>query len=93
MTEDEAIKIYASNIWEDWSDLERVKFQLFTERLCMPFEIFHESVEKVLNRPTFTHEFAYPENLRSEFLGEKQPPTLEEIMSMIPSSKLITVVI
>jgi hypothetical protein len=70
MTKEEAIGLYKSKCWETMSDRERVEFQLFEERLCMPFAVFQMSVEKVLGRPVFTHEFgtAMVEGLRKEFL-------------------------
>ena len=42
-------------------------FQLYEERLCMPFPLFHKAVEEALGRPVYTHEFAGVENLRQEF--------------------------
>ena len=46
---------------------EIVAFQLYEERLCMPFPLFHKAVEEALGRPVYTHEFAGVENLRQEF--------------------------
>lgn len=80
---DEAKKIAKSKIWEKWSDEEIVRFQLFQNRLCMNFSRFHAAVEKVLNRPVFTHEFAFKNDLIKEYLGKKQPPTFEEIVGLL----------
>jgi hypothetical protein len=66
-TEEEAIKIAESFIWKQWSDKEVVDFQLFQDKLCMDFSRFHEAIEKVLERSVWTHEFANPESLRSEY--------------------------
>lgn len=89
MTKEQAIKLYASRFWEDMTPREITKFQLFEPLLCMPFDVFHEAVEKTLNRPIWTHEFAYPERLRKELLGELPPPSSEEIFNLIPQNKRI----
>lgn len=91
ITKEEAIKIFESKLWEDWSDQQIVEFQLFQKRLCMPFDVFHSAIERVLNRPVFNTEFAHAELLQKEFLGEKEPPTLEEIFAAIPEKKRILI--
>jgi hypothetical protein len=40
--------------------------ELFTDRLFMPFDLFHEGVEELLGRPVWTHEFAAGDLLRKE---------------------------
>lgn len=51
LTERQAIDLYDSGFWESMTEEERVKFQLFEDRLCMPFPVFHAAVEEVLGRP------------------------------------------
>jgi hypothetical protein len=87
ITEEEALLIYTKKLHEHWDDEEKVQFQLFQSKLAMPFSVFHGAVEKVLKRSVFTHEFATPDNLRKEFLGENSAPTLESIMQLIPKEK------
>ena len=59
-------------------------------KLCMPFSRFHEAIEKVLDRPVYTHEFGLNyDGIVKEFLGEKEKPTLKEIINLIPKEKLI----
>lgn len=60
-------------------------------KLCLDFSRFHEAVEKVLQRPVFTHEFAEPDELKKEYLGVKEAPTLEEIINLIPEEKRIVI--
>ncbi len=67
LSKQKAISLYESKEWEKWSNLEIVAKQLYTEKLFLPFEIFHEAIEIVLNRPVYTHEFAQPESLKKEF--------------------------
>ena len=71
MTKDEAVKLYDSDFWKDMSEKEIVAFQLFEDRLCMPFSVFHLAVEHCLARPVFTHEFANDERLKNEFRSKK----------------------
>lgn len=93
MTKTEAIKLAESKFWETMSFKERAIFQMFEEKLCMPFDVFHEAIEKALNRPVFTHEFGLnPEGLRKELLGESPAPTLEDIINLIPKDKQIILV-
>jgi len=69
-------------------------FQLFEDRLCMPFAVFHEAMEKALERPVFTHEFALNyDGLCRELLGEQPAPTFEEIMDLIPAEKRVLLVL
>ena len=57
LTADEATACHDGGEWRDWTNEEIVKFQLYQDRLCVPFSRFHAAVEAVLGRPVFTHEF------------------------------------
>lgn len=88
MTRVQAIELYKSKFWENLSYREMAKFQLFERRLCMPFDLFHKAVEESLGRPVWTHEFSLNiEGLRKAFLGEESPPSLEDIINLIPKDK------
>lgn len=91
MTREQAIALAGSHFWETMTPSEIVRFQLFEELLCMPFDVFHKAIEEALGRPVFTHEFAF-DGLKKEFLGEKAPPTFAEIMDLIPADKRIVLV-
>gem|GEM_PF-5448199 len=56
MTKEQAIKLSESEFWKKMTFRQIAEFQLFEPLLCVPFEIFHEAMEKTLNRPIFTHE-------------------------------------
>jgi hypothetical protein len=58
----------------------------------MPFDKFHEAIEHRLGRGVWTHEFIDADNLRREMMGEKEPPSLEDIMNLIPAEKRIVIV-
>lgn len=91
-TKEQAIKFAESKVWENWTDEQIVRLQLFEDKLCVPFSRFHEAIEKVLGRPVFTHEFGLNyEGIVKEYLGVKEPPTMEEIINMIPEEKRIIV--
>jgi len=87
-----AIELGHSNWWKHLSYREIAGVQLFITELCCPFDVFHEAVEKSLGRPVHTHEFGLNYGgICKEFLGEKEPPTMNEILHMIPQEKLIVV--
>ena len=67
MTKEEAIAKADTKWWETATLEEIVAFQLFEERLCMPFGDFHGAVEKVLGRRVWTHEFGNSGQLREEY--------------------------
>lgn len=91
LTVEQAIALYEQRFWEPLSAEERAKFQLFQERLCMPFDVFHAALEQALKRPVWTHEIAQIDLLRKEFLGERPAPTMTEIFGLIPPDKRVFV--
>lgn len=94
LSKEQAIAIFEGGEWKDWTDEEVVKFQLYQERLCVPFNVFHKAVGKVLGRPVFTHEFAGDaghQALIDEYEGKRPAPTFEEIAAMIPAEKRVVI--
>lgn len=92
MTKEEAIELHDSEFWVEMTLEDIAKFQMFEEKLCMPFDVFHEAIEKTLGRPVFTHEFGLNyAGIKKELLGEAEAPTTEEIIHMIPEEKRIIV--
>lgn len=92
MDKKQALKLYESEFWKDLSDEQIAKFQLFEDKLCMPFGVFHQAIEKVLKRPVYTHEFALNrKGLMKELMHDAPPPTLEEIINLIPEEKRIII--
>jgi hypothetical protein len=92
MTREQAIELAETGWWKDRKPEDIVSFQLFEEKLCMDFGDFQMAVEKVLGHPVWTHEFAYPDSLRKEFLKERPAPTFSEILAIIPEAKRIVIV-
>lgn len=89
MTRKQAKALAETGWWKNRTPEDIVSFQLFEERLCMDFGEFHLAVEKALGRPVWTHEFAYADELKKEFLKEKPAPTFDEILNLIPEAKRI----
>jgi len=70
-----------------------VGFQLFQDKLCIPFDIFHAAIERVLDRPVWTHEFGLNhDGLVAEYLGKTPKPSFEDIMNLIPEEKRVILV-
>ena len=88
LTKEQALAFYENKCYENMTERQIAEFQMEQDRLCIPFGVFHRAIEKVLGRPVFTHEFAFPEKLRKELYGEKEPPTFEEICALIPKENL-----
>jgi hypothetical protein len=87
-----AIALHDTQWWIGKTHREIAEKQLFTKELCLPFGVFHEAVEKSLGRPVFTHEFGMNyDGICREFLGDGKPPTLQEIVAMIPEEKRLLV--
>jgi len=91
LTKKEAIKFEIYEVWKNWTPDQIVKFQLFQKRLCLPWDLFHKSIEEVLGRPVFTHEFTFHGRLEEEYLGKRDPPTLQEIIELIPEEKRVVI--
>jgi len=92
LTKEEAIVFYDSQVWKEWTPRQIAEFQMEQDLLCVPFGVFHEAIEKTLGRPVFTHEFGLNrEGLMKELLGEKEAPTFEEIVNLIPEDKRVVI--
>lgn len=91
LTKEQALSLYESKFWEGMIDREIALFQLSYEQLCMPWDVFHPALERSLGREVLRHEFMAEnfESLREELLGNQPPPTQQEILDLIPPSKLI----
>jgi hypothetical protein len=94
LTKKQATALCESRFWETMSYEERTKFQMIQERLCMPFEVFHEAITKYLDRPVYTHEFGLNrDGLMKEVFKGAPPPTIEEIINFIPAEKRMVIII
>ena len=92
MTKEQSVEFYKSGAWESLDLRQRAVFQIQQQLVCMPFEKFHEAVEKTLGRPVWTHEFALNyECIYKELMEGGPAPTMEEIIGMLPPDKTIVV--
>ena len=90
LTKDQAIAFVHTELWRGMSYRDKAEFQLIEDRLCMPFDVFHEAITKALGQPVFTHEFGLNwEGLKEELFKGAPPPTLSDIVEMIPEEKRI----
>jgi hypothetical protein len=93
MTKEEAIKMYDSNWWLNKTPKEIIDFQLYEEKLCIPFDKFQEAMEKVLNRGVWTHEFADQKALQDEYEGKRKYQGMAETIDrIIPKDKEVIIV-
>lgn len=67
---------------------EIAKFQLLTVELCLPFKIFHRTLEAALGRPVWIHEFGFEVGaLIEELFGERDAPAPHEMLNLLPLEK------
>lgn len=90
LTEREAYSIAETRFWEsgEWTHTELALMQLNQRRLVMDFSAFHQSVEKMLDRPVWTHEFINPDAMLNEY-ETKIKPTIQEIMDPLDPDVVI----
>ena len=91
LTKEQAIAFGKEGAWENLSLDERALLQLTQDKLCMPFDKFHEAVTHLLGRSVWTHEFADPKALLAEYMGECEPRTMSDILELIPAEKRIVI--
>lgn len=93
LTKEQALAFAENKLYEYLTKRQIAEFQLEQDRLCMPFNVFHEAIEKTLNRPVFTHEFGLSrERLYNEVFGSRKRPELQDILKSIPQDKLCLLV-
>ncbi|UQN06785.1 hypothetical protein [Deinococcus sp. QL22] len=89
---EKAIALAQAKHWEGMTHRERAEFQLNVCELTMPFDVFHEAVQKALGRPVFTHEFGLNwGGLVAELRGDVPAPSLEEVLELIPADKRVVI--
>lgn len=90
---DKAIALFDSGWWKDRPARELAMFQMFTQELSMPFEVFHKALEETLGRPVWTHELGLnADGIQKELIGETPAPTIDDILNLIPKDKWILVI-
>ncbi len=88
LTREQAVEFFDSKAYESMDDRQKAEFQMEQDRLCMPMDVFQLALEKTLDRPVFTHELGMNRSgLKQELFLNAKPPSLEEVMNMIPEEK------
>ena len=91
---EKAIEMYESKWWEAVDYRKIAEFQISVSELCCPFDVFHEAVEKTLNRPVFTHEFGLNYNgIYNKIFNNAPAPSFEQILDLIPKDKQVIVLL
>lgn len=84
MTYEQAMAKVETKWWETATPHEIVAFQLFEDRLCMPFALYQNSLETVLGRGVQTLELGVMrDELQKEFLGLREAVSLEETLDAV----------
>ena len=91
LTKEQAITFAENRLYEGMTERQIAEFQINQDRLCMPFDVFHRAIEISLGRPVYTHEFAFRDELKKELMGEKDAPSLEDIINLIPAQKRVII--
>ena len=58
MTKEQAQKLFDSGFWKNLSFEVIALFQIFEDKLCMPFDVFREAVEKTVGHEVQTFQFS-----------------------------------
>ena len=94
ITKEQAVALSESRFWEDMTYKEIALFQMNTEKLCMPFNTFHEALEKALGRTVLTLELGLNyDGVLKELHGEAPTPSFEDIINLIPKEKRMIVMV
>lgn len=90
---DAAIATSKTRWWETKTAREIAEFQLHTAELCCPFSVYQRAMSEALGRDVYTHEFGSEGTARMqiELRGDAPPPTLQDIINLIPAEKRVLV--
>jgi hypothetical protein len=86
MNREQAIEL-ANSKWLGVSYYDCALFQLCEERPCMPLDVYQEALSNALGHPVLTHELEFRERLKQELVGERDDPTLNELINLLPPDK------
>jgi hypothetical protein len=81
------------NADEMTGDERAAEMEVWYGPLEVPFDKLHQRFEELLGRPVFTHEMGLNKDGLIREARDRQPPTMQEIVELIPEEKRIVVVI
>ncbi len=94
LRKDEARAFHDSGVWKAWTHEQIARFQMAQDRLCIPFGVFHDAIEKALGRSVRTHEFGLNyDGLQAELDGKVGKPSMQDILDLLPKEKTIVLVV
>ena len=70
LTREQAVEFNESGAWRQMTAVDKARFQLEQEMVCMPIFEFHASLEFALGRSVFTHEFSHNDKLLAELVAK-----------------------
>lgn len=82
LSSDEAKELAITEWWKHSNPISISTFQLTQEFLCCPFELYKESLSRVLDRTVFQYELAKPDLLIAEIKGNKETPSLFDLLDL-----------
>jgi hypothetical protein len=90
---EKAIALCETKWWIGKSHRDIAEFQMLTNELCCPFPVFHEAIEKALDRRVWKHELGLNNWYRicEELFNGAHAPSFEGIINLIPEEKLIII--
>ena len=81
----ESLRLINSQWWNLASPREIAKKQLLVKEPCVPLDVFMMALSESLDREVFVFEMAFGrDQLQMEFFGEKDPPSEEDIVMLLP---------
>jgi hypothetical protein len=78
--------------WNETDPARIAKLQLFTREQVCPHDVFRVSLEQMLGRQISDFELSTNgglKRLRQEFLGDSLPPTLDDIVGLLPWNDVV----
>lgn len=88
---EECRQLGASAEWKGLTDEELFNLGFFQRLLCIPFGELHRVTSVVLDRPVWTHEFAFRGHLLAELRKAKPKSTVADVVGLLPKDKVLTV--
>ena len=91
-TREDAIAFYEREGWKEMTNRELIDFQFSHGLSCMPMDVLLEAAADVFGRSVYNIEFGLNwEGLKQELYEDKEPPTIVDIIEMLPHDKKIII--
>lgn len=84
LTEAQAIQLSLTRFWREMTPRDIATWQLCVERMVVPIDVLHESLEAALGREVEAAELVDRSALRRELLADGPEPTREQLLGWLP---------